>query len=186
MTIAYQTFLKLLPEITDDGNRFTAADESVHKFLSSQPIVLLPRGETVDALPLEESEILDLPFKNCFFEYLGGPITQIHNGEEYLNVTGIFIGEGTPREYYTYFLFTSETHSAIHFITDRKIQNHFLGVVRDMLKRFYTEEIGSTTSRTNMKIKLKKGKTQKRIGKIIYVSPPKISGRSYLLSRQRS
>lgn len=167
--INWEKFLDSLPTFLVDGKEMIFKEHEIDRIFNCHPIILAPKGmgnEQVE--PLDYSIPLDLPFKTCFFEYINRPVTNLERG---FDITGIYISENSPRDYHLLFLVESKHGQLIHFSSDKKIQEHLLGIVRDMLKRFYSEKLGQASPRRSVKVKTPSGKVRHRINKVIYVSP---------------
>lgn len=180
--IQFQKFLEVLPLAATEGVVKKFEKKEILKFLEAKPIVLLPTGAMESVTPLGEKEVLDLPFEICFFEIMNNPITRFNVSEDgdkgTFIVDGILVHELSPRQYkYALLLRTAgQSSPVIHVIPDRasKIKFFFLGMVRQMLQRFYSDQIGTSTSRSSVKVTIGKGdKVRHRIGKVIIVAPKK-------------
>ena len=165
----FEEFLKELPVFLKDGSVRRIESHEIEEIATAHPIILMPKDGTSVVPILDESIPLDLPFKSCFFEFFDRPITSFDTEKDYkLAIMGIYIKEITPRNYHLLSLITSREGSAIHFISDEKIQRHLLSMVNVMLERFYSEKIGYSAIRKS--VKLKTG-ARYRIGRVIYIAP---------------
>lgn len=171
----YTEFLKALPLCAYKGEVRKFQADDVEAMLEAKPIVFLPEAESgKEVIPWKEGDPLDLPFKMVFLEYLGNNITSMSEGNRKLDCTGIMVEEKAPGDYQYALLLDFGTNQVIHCIPPeaKEVKEHFLGIVRSMLKRLYTEQVGTSVSRNMVKIRSGQGiKIKKRIGQIIYVSP---------------
>jgi hypothetical protein len=175
----YQKFLEILPKVAVKGQVVEVEDHEIDEILKCKPIVLLPRGANADVEPFQEGEILDLPFKTCFFEYLDdSPITSWEVEERgktvEFKIDGLLVMEYQPRKYRYLLLMrvSTENRYAIHDVSfNSAVNSHFLGIVKGMLERFYTERVGTVVSRNSVKIRKSSVKLRHRIGQVIYISP---------------
>jgi len=136
------------------------------------PFVFVPTSET-ELVPQSPGNPLDLPFKSCFFEVLGCPITVVNEDKVIANIEGIFIQEISPRKYNVFnLMFFDGSYSvfAIHS-SDAKVWQHMLGIIESLLIRLTHQETGVINPRHSVKFKIDGQKIHHRINKIVYVAP---------------
>jgi len=147
------------------------------------PFVFVPRDEiqTIDARLHDET--LDLPFKSCFFEMLGAPITEINEQGAVATIDGILIHEMSPKTYNMMLLMcevpvlsprSAPRRYTIYAMDSRnmgKLSVHIVGIVRNLLEQLTHQETGVINPRHSVKMKVNGQKLTHRINKIVYVSP---------------
>lgn len=173
---AFSKFLDIIKagHYIDDGERNTIGPEDIEKVSQTVPFIFAPKVDIVhlpDDSTADPVEPLDLPFKNCFFEMLGIPITKIDvRGVPYA-LAGIWVHESAPKSYGLTILWQKPGNNwALSFPKDREIRNHLHQIILHLLDRLSKEEIGYCNPRTSVKLKVAGKKLQYRINKIVYVS----------------
>jgi hypothetical protein len=166
---SFEEFLKALPTLYRDGTRTFIAPHEIADILQTHPIVMMPKGLVKSLEPIDESIPLDMPFKSLFLEFFEKPISAFSDssGSE-LKIAGIYIKEVVPREYHLLSLLDTPQGPRICFFSSKEIQAHLLSIVKEMLKRFYSEKIGFASVRRSIKIR---SGEKHRIGRVVYVSP---------------
>ncbi|MBK9392100.1 MAG: hypothetical protein IPN68_18635 [Bacteroidetes bacterium] len=144
------------------------------------PFVFVPRDELRSVPLAAEQEILDLPFKTCFFEMLGKAITTINEDGRDAGVDGILVNEISPRTY-NMLLFMYEVEDATRrhtvYAMDSKhmgeLSRHMVGIVKSLLEQLTEQDAGIINPRHSVKMKINGEKIQHRINRIIYVASKK-------------
>ncbi len=170
----YREFLECLPYAASDGKRVMLAPEDIKNILTEmRPIVATQKGENAKVSPVEEGDMVDLPFKTCFFEILNGSFTLMREGNRALHIVGLLVREVEPG-FYNHLILMNDgpgTPSVIHTINQPEIKAHCLGMVQGMLQRMSREMVGNTVDRGVVKVKTSSEKIKRRIGQVIYISP---------------
>lgn len=163
--------------IHSGGEVCSLTPKEKEEVINAVPFVFVPEGgeKVVGDVPLTEP--LDLPFKSCFFEMLGRPISASTEDGKTISIMGIYINEVSPKEYeYMALLKTpgdENTYTSVAKVYHKEVQDHFFRIVTLLLERMSSEEVGFCNPRKSVKFKFQGQKIQKRIEKIVYVAPKK-------------
>lgn len=170
--LMYEHFLKLASkEFKKDGERRKFAPDALEELTNAVPLIFAPKEGKLLVPEYDQTMPLDLPFKTCFFEMLGG--YSIINANGHL-LCGIYVNEVGPREYNILSLYIMPNgENEIHYISNPDVVNHYINVIAELLRRLYTEAVGQSNPRIPIKIKSEGIKVKNRIRKVVYITPKK-------------
>lgn len=159
-------------------------DEALMSYRSAVPFVFAPMEKTISVTHIDTTEPADLPFKSVFFELLDGlPMNVFTLKGKTLKTIGLHVYEVSPHEYrFALYLREQDGYDSIMAVYrpdataeeyEWAVYKYCLQIVKALLERIKTEEVGFHNPRKAIKLRIGGKKEHFRISKVVYVSPKK-------------